>query len=223
MPGDRITFRPATPSRWADLEALFGARGACGGCWCMAWRRPPAAWKAGKGAKNKRALKRLVMGGHAPGVLAHDGRTPIGWCAVAPRTDYVHLARSRVLAPVDDQPVWSVSCLFVLKPYRRQGLSARLLDAAVAFAARRGARIVEGYPVTPYTANAPAPFLWTGTVSAFERAGFAVAARRSRARPVMRRLLPDRRHPHAAGGRGGATREEARLASAEQRGAGRRD
>jgi GNAT superfamily N-acetyltransferase len=197
MPDDPITFRPATPSRWADVEALFGERGACGGCWCMAWRLTRAAWTAGKGAKNKRALKRLVRNGDAPGVLAYDGRTPIGWCAVAPRADYVHLARSRVLAPVDDQPVWSVSCLFVLKPYRRQGLSARLLDAAVAFAAGRGARIVEGYPTTPYTANAPAPFLWTGTVSAFERAGFTVAARRSKSRPVMRRSAAQRDRPVA--------------------------
>ena len=188
---DHVTFRPATPSRWADVEALFGERGACGGCWCMAWRLPPAKWKAGKGAKNRRALKRLVASGRPPGVLAYDGPTPIGWCAVAPRAEYGHLARSRVLAPVDGQPVWSVSCLFVLKPYRRQGLSARLIDAAVAFAQRRGARIVEGYPVTPHAANAPAPFLWTGTISAFERAGFAVASRRSPGRPVMRRSRRD--------------------------------
>ncbi len=186
---DRITVRAATPSRWADVEALFGERGACGGCWCMAWRLAPSAWKAGKGAKNKRALKRLVTGGPAPGVLAYDGRIPVGWCAIAPRAEYVHLARSRVLAPVDDQPVWSISCLFVLKPYRRQGLSARLLDAAVAFAATRGARIVEGYPTKPYATNAPAPFLWTGTVKAFDRAGFSVAARRSRSRPIMRRSI----------------------------------
>jgi len=199
MDPDRITFCPATPSRWPDVEALFGDRGACGGCWCMAWRLAPAAWRAGKGAKNKRALKRLVTGGRAPGVLAYDGRTPVGWCAVAPRADYVHLARSRVLAPVDAQPVWSVSCLFVLKPYRRQGLSARLLDAAVAFAAHRGARIVEGYPTTPYSASAPAPFLWTGTVSAFERAGFAVAGRRSPGRPVMRRTVSARRKRLRAG------------------------
>ncbi len=185
---DAVRFYPATPSRWRDLEALFGANGACGGCWCMAWRLPPKAFKAGKGSGNKRALKRLVSSGEAPGVLAYRGRTPIGWCAVAPRRVYPHLERSRVLAPVDDQPVWSVSCLFVPKPYRRQGLSSRLLEAAVAFATKRGARIVEGYPTEPYTANAPAPFLWTGTLSAFRNAGFTVVARRSANRPVVRRL-----------------------------------
>ena len=182
-----VKFCPVTPSRWPDLEALFGERGACGGCWCMAWRLPPKEWKAGKGARNKRALKRLVSGHDAPGVLAYLGRTPVGWCAVAPRSAYSHLVRSRVLRPVDDQPVWSISCLFVLKPHRRQGLSVRLLEAAVALAAKGGARIVEGYPTQPYAQNVPDPFLWTGTVSAFRRAGFAEVTRRSTNRPIMRR------------------------------------
>lgn len=196
-----LRFCPATPSRWRDLQELFGANGACGGCWCMAWRLSRKAFDAGKGSGNKRALKRLVTGGEVPGVLAYRGRTAIGWCAVAPRAVYSHLERSRVLAPVDDQPVWAVSCLFVLRPYRRQGLSSRLLDAAVSFARKRGAKIVEGYPTEPYTANAPASFLWTGTLSAFLNAGFTVVARRSATRPVVRRVCeePSRRvHPAAA-------------------------
>jgi GNAT superfamily N-acetyltransferase len=186
---DTLTFRPATPSRWRDLETLFGDRGACGGCWCMAWRLPPRAFKEGKGRGNKRALKKLVTDGPAPGVLAYVGRTPIGWCAIAPRTEYSFLARSRVLRPVDDQRVWSISCLFVLKPWRRQGVSVRLLDAAVAYAARRRAKIVEGYPTVPYERRVPDPFLWTGTPSAFRKAGFTEVARRSGARPIVRRHI----------------------------------
>ena len=181
-----FTFRAATPSRWVDLERLFGENGACGGCWCMAWRLTPKDWKAGKGRRNRRALKRLVSSGRPPGVLAYAGRTPAGWCAVAPRHEYLHLGRSRVLRPVDDAAVWSISCLFVLKPYRRQGLSPLLLQAAVAFAARQGATIVEGYPTEPYGGRTPDAFLWTGTVSAFVAAGFREVERRSERRPIMR-------------------------------------
>ena len=182
-------FRVATPSRWKDVETLFGERGACGGCWCMVWRLPRRDWDAGKGAGNKRAFKKVVTSGGRPGVLAYDGRDPVGWCAVAPRNRYPALARSRVMKPVDDQPVWSVSCLFVLRPYRRQGLSARLLEAAAAHARKRGARIIEGYPVEPRKGNEPDAFLWTGTASAFKRAGFKEVARRSETRPIMRRKL----------------------------------
>jgi GNAT superfamily N-acetyltransferase len=190
---DRIQMRPATPGRWKDIETLFGERGACGGCWCMAWRLPRGKWLAGKpknGAANKRAFKRIVARNEQPGVLAYLGREPIGWCAVAPRERYPALERSRVLQPVDDQPVWSITCLFVFKPYRRHGVSARLLDAAAELAARKGARIVEGYPIEPTMKKTPDPFLWLGTPAAFRRAAFEEVARRSKSRPIMRRVLP---------------------------------
>jgi GNAT superfamily N-acetyltransferase len=180
------TFHPVTPERWPDLEQLFGERGACGGCWCMSWRRKTADFRQNKGSGNKRALKQIVCRDLRPGVLAYDGDKPVGWCSIAPREAYLRLESSRVLAPVDDQPVWAVSCLFVDKAYRRRGLSVELLRAAAAFAQERGALIVEGYPVVPYAKNMPAPFAWTGTLAAFERAGFLQVARRSQARPIMR-------------------------------------
>ena len=181
-----LKFLPATAARWADLEALFGERGACGGCWCMAWRLPRAQYRSGKGEGNRRALLKLVKSKQAPGILAYSGRKAIGWCAVAPRSDYSFLGRSRVLQEVDRQPVWSISCLFILRDYRGQGVSSQLLRAAVSFAAAKGATLVEGYPTIPYAARVPAAFLWTGTLSAFLRAGFTEVARRSPGRPIMR-------------------------------------
>jgi GNAT superfamily N-acetyltransferase len=182
----KLTFHPANASRWKDLEELFGERGACGGCWCMFWRLPRKEFDAGKGTGNKRALKRIVTAGREPGILAYRGEEPIGWCALAPRQDYVALERSRILKPVDDQPVWSISCLFIKKPYRRRGVSAQLLGAAVEFAAAHGALIVEGYPVEPSMEKMPDPFLWHGIPSAFSKAGFHEVARRSKSRPIMR-------------------------------------
>ena len=134
-------------------------------------------------------IKRIVLDGQRPGVVAFLDREPIGWCAVAPRRVYSYLDRSRVLKPVDDQDVWSISCLFVLKPYRRQGVSAGLLKAAARLAGKRGAKIVEGYPVVPTMERTPDPFVWTGVPSAFRKAGFKEVARRSKSRPIMRYVL----------------------------------
>jgi len=187
-PKGAFQFRAATPSRWKDVEALFGARGACAGCWCMWWRLPRAEWNRGKGAGNRRALRRIVEKGGAPGILAYEGGRPVGWCAIAPREAYTVLERSRTLKRLDDEPVWSVTCFFIDKDWRRRGLTVKLLDAACAHAKRKGARIVEGYPVDP-SGDYPAAWAWTGLRSAFESAGFREVARPSRTRPIMRRHL----------------------------------
>ncbi len=184
---DAFRWFPATAERWDDLAALFGSRGACGGCWCMFWRLPRQAFDAGKGEKNRRALQAIVRDGGEPGILGYLGGLPVAWCAIAPRAVYPALARSRVLKPVDDAPVWSISCLFVAKAHRRRGLSVAMLRAAVAFAAARGATVVEGYPVEPATGKAPDAFVWTGLAAAFRAAGFREVARRSPTRPIMRR------------------------------------
>jgi len=184
----RLTFFPLTIERWTDLETLFGANGACGGCWCMAWRLPHAQWRQQKGEKNRRALKRIVRAGRVPGLLAYAEGEPVGWCCIGPREDFPALARSKVLAPVDDEPVWSIVCLFIARPFRRQGVSVQLLKAAADHAREQGARIVEGYPQEPGRIL-PAPFVWTGLASAFRKAGFREVLRRSPKRPIMRRVF----------------------------------
>lgn len=131
-----FTVHPLTPARWADLERLFGPRGACGGCWCMWWRAARTQFVKRKGEGNRRALKRIVSAGGVPGLLAYAHGQPVGWCAVGPRGNYPVLEPSRVLKRVDKAPVWSLVCFFVAKPHRRQGLTTKLLRAAVKYARR---------------------------------------------------------------------------------------
>ncbi len=182
-------FYPLTPDRWPDLEALFGPRGACAGCWCMWWRIPRGAFEQQKGADNRAAFEALVRSGDEPGILAYVDGQPVGWCAIEPREAYPALERSRNLRRVDEEPVWSVTCFFVARRYRRQGLAVRLLEAAVRHAAARGARIVEGYPVELQGGLTADAWIFTGTASAFRRAGVVEVARRSATRPVMRRQI----------------------------------
>lgn len=182
----RLVFHPLTPERWEDLVALFGERGACGGCWCMWWRLKRSEFEERKGARNKRAMKRIVESGEVPGILAYADGEPVGWCAVAPRESYPVLQRSRTLKPIDDQPVWSITCFFVARSYRRRGVSGRLVKAAVTHARKRGARIIEGYPVEPKKGRMPDAFAWIGLPSMFREAGFVEALRRSPTRPIMR-------------------------------------
>ena len=155
----------------------------------MWWRLPRARFNRQRGAGNKRALKRIVKNGPPPGLLAYAGKQPVGWCALGPRPSYSALERSRTLKPVDEKPAWSVVCFFVTKPFRGRGLSVKLLRAAADYARRKGARILEGYPVDTRKGRWADPFVYTGTVSVFRRAGFREVARRSATRPLVRRFL----------------------------------
>jgi GNAT superfamily N-acetyltransferase len=192
MPEPSLVCHPLTPDRWADFERLFGPRGACGGCWCTVWRQSRADFDRNKGDGNRRLMLDLVESGEPPGILGYLGDEPVGWCAVARREDYPALERSRVLKPVDDTPVWSVSCLFVHKDHRKKGVSVGLLRAAVEFVRQRGGAVVEGYPVVPKSDDMPPVFAWTGLESAYRAAGFTEVARRSDTRPIMRRDVTTR-------------------------------
>jgi GNAT superfamily N-acetyltransferase len=180
------TFHPLTPERWSDFEKLFGPRGACGGCWCMYWRLSRTQYDEQHGEINHRNMNALVDSGIVPGILAYASDEPAGWCSIAPREEFPTLARSRILKPVDDQPVWSVVCFFIARSQRRMGLTVKLLQASLEYARENGARIVEGYPVEPKEGKAPDVFMYTGLFSAFKQAGFTEVLRRSETRPIMR-------------------------------------
>lgn len=152
----------------------------------MSWRLKRSQFDKQKGPGNKAAFKAVVRKGPAPGVLAYAGAEPVGWCAIAPREVHDRMENSRIMAPVDDQPVWSVTCFFVARAFRRTGITVQLLKAAVALATKLGAKIVEGYPVEPRKDPMPEVFAWTGIRSAFDKAGFKEVARRSETRPIMR-------------------------------------
>lgn len=186
MSRQEYAFQPVTPELWDDFEMLFGERGAVGGCWCMWFRLKRSEFEARKGEENKRSMHQIVDRGEVPGILAYAEGQPVGWCSVAPREAFPVLDRSWVLKRVDDQPVWSIVCFFIAKPFRQQGLSSKLLDAALEYAREQGANIVEGYPVDPKKGSTPDVFAYTGLASTFLQAGFVEVARRSETRPLMR-------------------------------------
>lgn len=184
----RTEIHPLTPERWPDFEKLLGTRGA-GGCWCMYWRVARSEFKAGLGAGNKRALRSIVDEGETPGVLAYRGGEAVGWCSIAPRSEFASLNRSRILKPLDENPVWSIVCFYVDPRHRGEGIVAELIDGAVEWARSQGATTVEAYPTVPRGKTLPPMSIYMGLPAHFERAGFEESARPSAAKAVMRRTV----------------------------------
>jgi GNAT superfamily N-acetyltransferase len=185
-----VNVVPLTGARFPDLVRLFGPNGANSGCWCMWWRVPAKEWTANGNAGNRAALHEAVRGGEPVGLLAYDGGDPVGWTAVAPRTAYPRLLRSPTLklAPADEAGVWSVTCFYIHRKHRRQGVALALLAAAVEQARAGGATVVEGYPVDTGGDRRPSGDLYTGTVALFTRAGFRIHARPASGRRVVMRF-----------------------------------
>jgi GNAT superfamily N-acetyltransferase len=184
-----VEFIGATSQHWPHIERLFSGCGDARRCWCAYWYRSNRDFKAGQGDDNRRFLKKAIESGTASGVLALSGGEAVGWCNIAPRAAQDRLVRAtRVLARIDDAPVWSLDCFVVAKDRRRQGLMRPLIAAAIDHARRRGAAIIEAYPFDPERAPGPGP-LYLGKLSAFLDLGFKEVARRSPSRPIVRLAL----------------------------------
>ncbi|GAA3683942.1 hypothetical protein GCM10022224_055710 [Nonomuraea antimicrobica] len=108
-------------------------------------------------------------------MLAYDGGEPVGWAAVAPRSD-TSFARSRRIPHVDDLPVWSLWCIRVRPGHRKRGISHALIAGAVEFARAHGAPAIEAYPLDSGGAEVDVTMAYAGIRRNFERAGFVHAA-----------------------------------------------
>lgn len=178
IPTDSLEILPLTPDRIPALGELFDEGGDPRWCWCAYFRLRGRDWTNSTSGDNRALLAGLAESDPAPGLVAFlDGRA-VGWVSLGPRADYERLAYSRVLAPVDDRPVWSIVCLVVSRRVRGRGIAGALLDAAIGHARAHGARTLEAYPVDVSGGRIPAANAYHGTLSMFSRAGFAVVARR---------------------------------------------
>jgi GNAT superfamily N-acetyltransferase len=190
-----VAIVPLTNDHWEPLAELFGEGGDPRWCWCMFWRRSAKDGQGRTVREQREALQALAAEPLAPGLVAlRDGRA-VGWTSLGPREGFQRIERSRVIPRVDDTPVWAVVCFVVSRSARGEGLTSRLLDAAVEWARAQGATALEGYPVDVRPEDgAPASSLYTGTLPAFLRAGFEIVApttSRAAGRPrvVVRRSL----------------------------------
>jgi GNAT superfamily N-acetyltransferase len=184
-----IETKELTPDLWPEVERLFGAKGACGGCWCQYWRLAKGEkWDIIKGDVAKERLRQGVATGRTMGVLAFVEGKPVGWCTFGPRPSLARLDRAPSLACDDASVAWSIPCFFVAKDFRRKGVAGALLEAALRAIEAKGGRIAEGYPSRPDAEGKYVPsFSYTGTISLFARAGFVPADDRDRGKQRVRK------------------------------------
>jgi GNAT superfamily N-acetyltransferase len=179
-----LTFREVNKKTWPDFERLFEGRGSPKHCWCMVWRTTPEERHQREPSSRKAAMKKRVGGGTSVGLLGYVDGDPVAWCSVAPRDTYRHLGVHDDEA-TQGENVWSIACFFVVRRLRGQGFTAQLIEAAVKHAKKRGATMIEAYPVDP---DSPS-YRFMGFIDTFTAAGFEDVGRAGRRRHILRRRV----------------------------------
>jgi GNAT superfamily N-acetyltransferase len=123
---------------------------------------------------NARELKeRRVRNGDAHAALVYDGSTCVGWCQFGPTDELPRIKLKRAyLAGVRDLPDWRITCFFVDRDHRHQGVASAALDGALREIARLGGGSVESYPQDVEGKSVSGSFPYNATVSMFEGCGF---------------------------------------------------
>jgi len=190
---------PANESSWEDLQAVFGTRGDPSRCWCQRFRMLPGeSWTSVGAEELAFRLRQQTDCGHpesdsTSGLVAYLDGEPVGWCAIASRSDHPRLLRNnrvpwegRAEDKLDDS-VWAVTCFVTRASFRRRGISYALARAAIPFARERGARALEGYPmITKPREDSTWSEGHVGTRSVFQAAGLAEVSHPTPRRVVMR-------------------------------------
>ena len=190
-PIDDLAIVPLTPKLLDPLGTVL--RGSWGStCWCTYPRLTDAQSRALPGdgpAKERRraAMEKLARRRIKPGLLAFHDKEPVGWVAVAPRTELARISASRATPPVDDSAVWVIPCITVRKSARGRGIAVALIRAAVVYAKEHGAPSVEAYPRASDDRTGD-DNVYFGTQALFRRAGFKVV--RGPLENVPRNWLP---------------------------------
>ncbi|HEV2119034.1 MAG TPA: GNAT family N-acetyltransferase [Candidatus Bathyarchaeia archaeon] len=186
--------RELSLSTWPDFEKLAMKQGQC---WCMYYHRPrPVRGKlstAERGSMNKREKEVLVQQGQSHASLVYDGKTPIGWCQYGPKEELPRIDASRnykKLGPRSgSKRLWRITCFFVDKEHRGQGVARTALRAALESIRKQGGGIVEAYPVVSENLSKVPEWMWFGSPSMFRRERFKQVAQLGKSYQLMRRTI----------------------------------
>jgi GNAT superfamily N-acetyltransferase len=152
----------------------------------MWWRKKRKDFDRDQGQVNREQMCALVEEGIVPGILVYRDHAPIAWCSIAPREQFGSLERSPVLRRLDDEPVWSLVCMFIDPGWRGLGLAVEVVSLAVEYAYKNGAEIIEAYPSISRGVKQAPVSIFMGTQKVFEQVGFVVSKQASKSKLIMR-------------------------------------
>lgn len=166
------TFRTEalSPSTWpAFADLVERHNGVWGGCWCVAFHADGKA----PGAHRRGLKEQKVRDGTTHAALVFDGPRCVGWCQFGPPAELPRIKHLKVYtAGLQTLPDWRITCFFVDKDFRGQGVASLALQGALQLIAEAGGGTVESYPEDVTGRQVSASFLHNSRLAMFERQGF---------------------------------------------------
>lgn len=168
-----LTTRPLTPITWDAFATLVTRHnGVWGGCWCNGFHAQPLSGYASAAAARAAKLAR-VQAGTTHAALVFDADACVGWCQYGPTATLPCIKNRRAYgATPTPLPDWRITCFFVDKARRGQGVAAAALAGALQAITAHGGGTVEGYPEDTTNRKTAAAFLYNGTLALFDAQGF---------------------------------------------------
>ncbi len=149
----------------------------------MAWRATAEEIKsAPHGSDRKPLMKARIRARTTVGLVGYLDSEPVAWVSIAPRDTYRDLGGPDA---EDGEKIWSLACMYIHKTLRGEGRGNELIEAAKAYAKKRGGTLLEAYPVDPKSPS----YRFMGFVPAFKRLGFEEIGKAGSRRYVMRLAL----------------------------------
>jgi ribosomal protein S18 acetylase RimI-like enzyme len=166
------TTRPLDASTWdAFAELVERNNGVFGGCWCIGYHLERGQqWISPRAAKEDRVRTGRA---HAALVFDSDGAAQ-GWCQYGSPEELPGIKHRREYdKDAPPRPDWRITCFYVDKRHRGQGIARAALDGALGQIAQAGGGLVEAISEVTAGRAAPGRFLFSATVELFEQFGFA--------------------------------------------------
>ena len=160
-----------------------------GGCWCMAFHEEGDPGK--RTVDQRRSDKEnRVREGRVHAALVCDGPNAVGWCQFGPTDELPRIKLKRDYQNgLTQLPDWRITCFFVDRDYRSQGVASVALEGALREIAQFGGGTAESYPQDVAGQSTLGSFLYNGTVSMFERQGFRRVRRLGKNHRVVTKVV----------------------------------
>ncbi len=167
----RYTIRPLDASTWvAFAELVERNNGIFGGCWCIGYHPE----RGQEGISHRAVMEDRVRTGraHAALVIDADGFAQ-GWCQYGSPAELPGVKHKREYdKDAPPLPDWRITCFYVDKKHRGQGIARAALEGALDQIAHRGGGLVEAISEVTAGRQAQGRFLFSATVELFEQNGF---------------------------------------------------